>query len=60
MVVLLGILVVDRGDGDCGAKLLGVVYCVELLRCHDVAEMSARDDETVRGSAMGDMLKGNL
>ena len=53
MIILFDILFVDRGDGDCGVKLFGVVCCVWLLRFHDVAEMSARDDEVVCGSVMG-------
>ena len=60
MIVVLGVLFVDRIDGDCGAKLFGVVCCVLLLGCHDVAEMSARDDEVVRGFAMGRYGKGQF
>ena len=51
--MLLGSLVVDRIVKAGCAKLLGVVCCVLLFRSHDVVGMSARDDDVVRGIAMG-------
>ena len=51
--VLLGSLVLDRIDRGGCAELLGVVCDVQLIRSHDAAEMSARDDDVVRGFAVG-------
>ena len=53
VIVLLGSLVVDRIERGRCAELLGVVCDVQLFRSHDVAETSARDNDVVRGFAMG-------